>query len=167
MDGATLYRIALGAEKRPDPWQQALATEAWPTVLVAPTGSGKTAAVTLGWAAHRLRSPETTPRRLVWCLPMRTLVEQTARAVATWFGKLGAEMGKSTALPRPDNVHVLMGGVDADRWSESPEHPAVIVGTQDTLLNRVAPCRSILEPAATRHATVARTCWPTMGTGAP
>ena len=57
LDGATLYRIALGAKKRPDPWQQALATEAWPTVLVAPTGSGKTAAATLGWAAHRLRSP--------------------------------------------------------------------------------------------------------------
>ncbi|MCY4510813.1 MAG: hypothetical protein OXG35_28200, partial [Acidobacteria bacterium] len=65
MDGATLYRIALGDEARPDPWQLALATEGWPTVLVAPTGSGKTAAVTLGWAAHRLRCPEATPRRLV------------------------------------------------------------------------------------------------------
>ncbi len=136
MDGATLYRIALGAEKRPDPWQLALATEAWPTVLVAPTGSGKTAAVTLGWAAHRLRSPETTPRRLVWCLPMRTLVEQTAEAAGAWFSKLGAKLGNSTALPRPDDVHVLMGGVDADGWIERPERPAVIVGTQDMLLSR-------------------------------
>ena len=167
MDGATLYRIALGAEKRPDPWQLALATEAWPTVLVAPTGSGKTAAVTLGWAAHRLRSPETTPRRLIWCLPMRTLVEQTAEAARTWFSKLGARLEASAALPRPDDVHVLMGGVDADGWIERPERPAVIVGTQDMLLSRAAPCRSILEFAAPGHTTVARTCWPTMGTGVP
>ena len=68
LDPTTLYRIAFGDDKRPDRWQMALATDAWPRVLVAPTGSGKTAAVTLGWAAHRLRSPEATPRRLVWCL---------------------------------------------------------------------------------------------------
>ena len=136
MDGAILYRIALGAEKRPDPWQLALATEAWPTVLVAPTGSGKTAAVTLGWAAHRLRSPETTPRRLVWCLPMRTLVEQTARAVATWFGNLAVDADVSGRLPKPHDVHVLMGGVEADGWLEKPERPAVLVGTQDMLLSR-------------------------------
>ena len=77
MHADTLYRIALGDDTRPDPWQLALATDAWPTVLVAPTGSGKTAAVTLGWAAHRLRSPKATPRRLVWCLPMRTLPSST------------------------------------------------------------------------------------------
>ena len=71
------------------------------------------------------------------------------------------------AIPRPDDVHVLMGEVDADDWIERPKHPAVIAGTQDMLLSRADPCRSILEPAATRHATVARTCWPTMETGAP
>ena len=98
LDGTTLYRIALGDDKRPDPWQLALATDAWPRVLVAPTGSGKTAAVTLGWAAHRLRSPDTTPRRLVWCLPMRTLVEQTAQAVQGWFGRLAAEDGRLARL---------------------------------------------------------------------
>ena len=79
-------------------WQIALTSDAWPRVLVAPTGSGKTAAVTLGWAAHRLRSPDTTPRRLVWCLPMRTLVEQTARVVEEWFRKL-ATMGTGRREP--------------------------------------------------------------------
>ena len=136
MDGATLYRIALGDEAHPDPWQLALATETWPTVLVAPTGSGKTAAVTLGWAAHRLRSPEATPRRLVWCLPMRTLVEQTADSVRHWFTRLAAESDDAGRLPRPEDVHVLMGGVEADGWLETPERPAVIVGTQDMLLSR-------------------------------
>ena len=136
MDGATLYRIALGDEARPDPWQLALATEAWPTVLVAPTGSGKTAAVTLGWAAHRLRSPEATPRRLVWCLPMRTLVDQTADSVRDWFARLAAKSDDVDRVPRPEDVHVLMGGVEADSWLETPERPAVIVGTQDMLLSR-------------------------------
>ncbi len=133
MDGATLYRVALG--ERPDPWQLALAAYAWPRVLIAPTGSGKTAAVTLGWAARRLRSPADTPRRLVWCLPMRALVEQTAEAVSEWFGRLAGTDGAGR-LPRPEDVHVLMGGVDADGWLDEPERPAVLVGTQDMLLSR-------------------------------
>ena len=135
MDGTTLYCIALGDGKRPDPWQLVLADEAWPRVLVAPTGSGKTAAVTLGWAAHRLRHPESTPRRLVWCLPMRTLVEQTADAVRKWFGRLAGTVDAGR-LPRPKDVHVLMGGMDADGWLDEPERPAVLVGTQDMLLSR-------------------------------
>ena len=35
-----------------------LTAHEWPEVLIAPTGSGKTAAITLGWAAHRMRAPE-------------------------------------------------------------------------------------------------------------
>ena len=136
MNAATLYRLALGANRHPDAWQRALASDAWPRVLIAPTGSGKTAAVTLGWAARRLHSPDDTPRRLVWCLPMRTLVEQTADAVKEWFGRLAADTNCGDRLPRPEDVHVLMGGVDADGWLEWPERPAVVVGTQDMLLSR-------------------------------
>ena len=111
MDAPTPYRLTLGAERNPDPWQIALATDAWPRVLIAPTGAGKTAAVTLGWAAHRLRDPDNTPRRLVWCLPMRTLVEQTAEAVKGWFAELADDDGNAR-LPRPADVHVFMGGID-------------------------------------------------------
>ncbi len=136
VNATTLYRLALGADRQPDAWQAALATDAWPRVLIAPTGSGKTAAVTLGWAAHRLRSPGATPRRLVWCLPMRTLVEQTADAVREWFGRLAPETDSAHRLPRPEDVHLLMGGVDADGWLDRPERPAVLVGTQDMLLSR-------------------------------
>ena len=134
VDGAAIYRVALGED--PDAWQLALAAHAWPRVLIAPTGSGKTAAVTLGWAARRLRSPGDTPRRLVWCLPMRALVEQTADAVRKWFGRLAAGTDDAGRLPRPEDVHVLMGGVDADGWLDKPERPAVLVGTQDMLLSR-------------------------------
>ena len=136
MNSSEIYSLAFGPHVSPDPWQQQFATDEWPEVLIAPTGSGKTAGVTLGWAAHRLRAPEATPRRLVWCLPMRTLVEQTARAVRGWFGGLcKLDVGRGL-LPGPQDVHVLMGGVEAARWLDSPEHPAVIIGTQDMLLSR-------------------------------
>ena len=136
LDGIAIYRTAFGAEAQPDAWQQALMDEEWPQVLIAPTGSGKTAAVTLGWAAHRLRSPGSTPRRLVWCLPMRTLVEQTASDIKGWFGRLMKEVDGSNALPGREDVHVLMGGIEASDWLAKPEHPAVLVGTQDMLLSR-------------------------------
>ena len=136
MDGATIYRVVFGEDVQPDAWQLALTTDTWPRVLVAPTGSGKTAAVTLGWAAHRIRNPKHTPRRLVWCLPMRTLVEQTANAVSDWFAKLVADVDGNGRLPKPEDVHVLMGGADASGWLDRPERPAVLVGTQDMLLSR-------------------------------
>ena len=136
LDGAALYRVALGREAQPDEWQRAFMDEEWPQVLVAPTGAGKTAAVTLGWVAHRLRAPDTTPRRLVWCLPMRTLVEQTADSARDWFGRLTAEGIGAGVLPGPEDVHVFMGGVEAGGWLEKPERSAVLVGTQDMLLSR-------------------------------
>ena len=135
MDCSRIYGIALAAQIAPYRWQRAFVEEEWPEVLIAPTGSGKTAGVTLGWAAWRLRAPEKTPRRLVWCLPMRTLVEQTAEAVKTWFRRLHAH-DVAGALPKPEDVHVLMGGVEAAHWLDAPDRPAVLVGTQDMLLSR-------------------------------
>ena len=66
---------------------------------------------------------------------MRTLVEQTADGAREWFSKLAA-INEANRLPRPEDVHVLMGGVDANEWLEEPERPAVLVGTQDMLLSR-------------------------------
>ena len=135
-DITSLYRLALGRDKSPDCWQRQFATEDWPEVLIAPTGSGKTAGVALGWAAHRMHAPKTTPRRLVWCLPMRTLVEQTAEAVKRWFDKLNDLDMAEDMLPKPEEVHILMGGTEAAHWLDHPERPAVIIGTQDMLLSR-------------------------------
>ncbi len=150
LDGEAIYRIALGGNEKPDRWQYELMANDWPQVLVAPTGSGKTAAVTLGWVAHRLRSPETTPRRLVWCLPMRSLVEQTAQVVKTWLERLVAKTNGTVGLPRSEDVHVLMGGVEAGDWVAHPERPAVLVGTQDMLLSR----------ALMRGYAASRAIWP-------
>ena len=136
MDSAGIYRRVLGEGAYPQAWQHRFTANEWPEILIAPTGSGKTAAVTLGWAARRMRAPDAVPRRLVWCLPMRTLVDQTVRSVNGWFEKLAGE-AEDNVLPRPEkDVHMLMGGVESAHWLGRPERPAVIVGTQDMLLSR-------------------------------
>ena len=49
----------------------------------------KTAAVVLAWVCkRRIVRDEKTPRRLVYCLPMRVLVEQTQRSIDGWLKNL-------------------------------------------------------------------------------
>ncbi len=83
---------------------------------------------------HRLELGESDwPRRLIWCLPMRVLVQQT-QEVAKRLVQQWAEMaGRSS-----DDVAVerLMGGVDVGDWHLHPERPAILIGTQDMLLSR-------------------------------
>ncbi len=120
-----------------------------------PTGLGKTAAVVLAWLWNRVAAqienckPEiengSWPRRLVYCLPMRTLVEQTQREVRRWLLHLARRYTKPQdgsdlrwlALHSPI---VLMGGEDLTQrrreWDLWPEKPAILVGTQDMLLSR-------------------------------
>ena len=126
----------------------------WPDVLIAPTGMGKTAAILLGWFQRRLTAPGSTPRRLVYCLPMRTLVEQTAASAGAWLSAL-RETDPDALLPDPDSgIHVLMGGEEAGRaipsWILDPARPALIIGTQDMLLSR----------ALMRGYAMSRTRWP-------
>ena len=64
--------------KPPFAYQHRVATETeMPTLINAPTGAGKTAAILGAWLWRRLNNPQSVGRRLVYCLPMRTLVEQT------------------------------------------------------------------------------------------
>ncbi len=132
------FSTAFGKDINPFAYQQALAERAWPDALIAPTGLGKTAAVVLGWAWQHVAAEYAPPRRLVYCLPMRTLVEQTERNVREWLRRLGeAEPHWKSRLPDSETgVHVLMGGIDEPRWFEKPEHPTILIGTQDMLLSR-------------------------------
>ena len=118
----------------PYPYQVRLAEgPSLPALLKAPTGSGKTAAAVLSWLWRWSEHPEqsirlTTPRRLVYCLPTRTLVEQTVERVEGWVSDLGMESQVG--------VVTLMGGEPRTRWYVQPEKPFILVGTQDMLLSR-------------------------------
>jgi len=117
------------------PYQRRLALEPWPDLLKVPTGLGKTAGVALAWMYKRLKNDPETPRRLVWCLPMRTLVEQTATNVDRWLKNIhSANLHPNGRLPR--KVYVLMGGEVDDGWLYHPEESAILIGTQDILLSR-------------------------------
>ena len=122
---------------RPDPfpYQVRLAQEPWPDLLDVPTGMGKTAGVTLAWLyKRRILRDGATPRRLIWCLPMRVLVEQTHREIWRWLCNLdlAGEVGD-----RKVSVHLLMGGADdLKTWAEYPEEDMILIGTQDMLLSR-------------------------------
>lgn len=128
------FRAATGTG--PYVYQRRLAEQdPLPDVLDVPTGLGKTAAVVLAWlwrraGEHSLSRP---PRRLVYCLPMRTLVVQTEQAVRGWIDNLE----KAGCVRPPPTVHVLMGGEPAGDWDVHPERDAVLVGTQDMLLSRL------------------------------
>ena len=112
-----------------------------------PTGLGKTAAVVLAWLWNRvihpsLNSQQSTvnsqwPRRLIYCLPMRTLVEQTRDNVRQWLKNLGKlEWQPDSSHEGKIGVHILMGGEDDGEWDIHPEREAILIGTQDMLLSR-------------------------------
>jgi len=150
------FRKAVG--DAPFPFQRAFAeAPILPQLVHIPTGLGKTAMVVLGWLWRRYGGDQeriaATPRRLVYCLPMRVLVEQTRDCAIAWlqrFNLLGGTAqfeekdGKKTLrsyTPDRDNpgqvtVQVLMGGEDEDDWDIHPEREAILVGTQDMLLSR-------------------------------
>ena len=87
-----LFQTATGGNT-PYPYQRRFAQQdKLPELLSVPTGVGKTAAVVLGWLWRRDFADDSvkavTPRRLVYCLPMRTLVEQTRDACQAWINRL-------------------------------------------------------------------------------
>jgi len=114
---------------------------------------GKTAGIILAWLYKRLQGVPDTPRRLVYCLPMRVLVEQTASNAREWVNKL-VEVG---IIPdfQAASVNVLMGGeIDSD-WDRYPEQDAILIGTQDQLLSRAFEPWLCHEPFP-----LARIAWP-------
>lgn len=163
------FRRATGSD--PFPYQVRLAMDDDLSALLSvPTGLGKTAAAVLAWLWRRRMSGDEvrsqTPRRLVYCLPMRVLVEQTRDNTVRWLQNLGLggtvefedrndtpRLRKYTptfADPEKISVQVLMGGEDEDDWDLYPERDAIIIGTQDMLLSR----------ALNRGYGVTRSRWP-------
>lgn len=155
----TFFRTATGND--PYDWQCRLAEDpnCQSRLIDIPTGLGKTAGVVLAWLWNRCDGTATWPRRLVYCLPMRTLVEQTENEVQRWLKAL-AEKSRSDHLSLSEQATkdllwligdgtenhpahspiILMGGEDLNPakkdWDLHPERPAILIGTQDMLLSR-------------------------------
>ena len=91
-----------------------------------PTGCGKTAGVIGAWLWRINIGRERTATRLVYCLPMRVLVEQTRDLAKKWARE--SETGTQ--------VYTLMGGEIDEDWEPELDRPAIFVGTQDMLLSR-------------------------------
>ncbi|MDP1591087.1 MAG: DEAD/DEAH box helicase, partial [Prosthecobacter sp.] len=137
-DFKAFFSAACGSDRQPYDYQQRLATELCDSRLISvPTGLGKTAAVILAWLYNRVhQQSQDWPRRLVYCLPMRTLVEQTAGEAQKWIDALFAAK-KITTKPR---VIILMGGEELTEeernWDLHPADNTILIGTQDMLLSR-------------------------------
>ncbi len=134
----------LTEHEEPRNWQKELGDEEIirSKLLRIPTGMGKTEGVLSTWLYRRIVcGDESWPARLVWCLPMRVLVEQTV-AVAEAIAQ---------RVENPPGVGVLMGGEDMEEWFLQPERPWILIGTQDMLLSR----------ALNRGYASGRARWPT------
>lgn len=140
----------------PFPWQQALFGELlqkrFPNACDIPTGLGKTSIIGI-WLlalAHHARAGTTVgfPRRLVYVVNRRTVVDQATReaehvrsalakaplaGVADGLASLGARPADA-----PLAISTLRGQfADNAEWRSDPARPAVIVGTVDMIGSRL------------------------------
>lgn len=132
IDYPTFFRTVTGLS--PYPYQVRLGEAAWPDLLDIPTGLGKTAAVVVSWLWKLQVGAPNATRRLVYCLPMRVLVDQTADAARAWV-EAARPILEAAGRPVPA-VAVLRGGDVDESWDAYPDKPCILVGTQDLLLSR-------------------------------
>jgi CRISPR-associated endonuclease/helicase Cas3 len=128
-DFESFFRAA--TEHSPHGYQARIARDGLPNVVKAPTGTGKTGVI-LAWLWRRLYGPDPsgTPRRLVYALPQRSLVDQIAGETRKWLANLG--------LTDDVALHVVMGGRGETQgdWRENMHQPAIVVGTVDSLVSK-------------------------------
>ncbi len=123
---ADFFAMATGG-LQPYLWQLEVAAGGLPDILPVPTGLGKTEVV-LAWAWRRFIMNQPEPLHVVYCLPMRSLVTQTADRLRAYFKALQPDIDIA--------VFQLMGGSIEEEWVRLPEKPWVLIGTQDQLLSR-------------------------------
>lgn len=139
----------------PFPWQRALyrrlTTNDPPQTANLPTGLGKTNVVAV-WLIALATHPQSVPRRLVYVVNRRTVVDQSTR-IAERFRKrladpppesvlvtLAARLADLAAIRAdgPLAISTLRGQfADNGEWWKDPARPAVIVGTIDMIGSRV------------------------------
>ncbi len=135
----------------PFPWQRELYERLKqgdvPRVCDIPTGLGKTAVVAV-WLIALANHPGKLPRRLVYVVNRRTVVDQTTDEVERLRANLkGAALseplGRLCSIPPqsdelPLAISTLRGQfADNREWSADPARPAVICGTVDMIGSRL------------------------------
>jgi CRISPR-associated endonuclease/helicase Cas3 len=123
-------------ENPPFPWQTALyerfITGEFPSCNL-PTGLGKTSVVAI-WLIALANYPDKMPRRLVYVVNRRTVVDQTTNEVE----KLRANLPKLNSTLDSLALSTLRGQfADNREWSADPSRPAVICGTVDMIGSRL------------------------------
>jgi len=126
--------------QEPFPWQMALygefAAGKVPSCCDIPTGLGKTSVIAI-WLIAQILHPEHIPRRLVYVVNRRTVVDQTTFEVE----RLRESLDTCTFIPvefRTMALSTLRGQYADNRdWSTDPSRPAVIVGTVDMIGSRM------------------------------
>ncbi len=136
----------------PFPWQhrlteQVLDQRKWPKVISLPTGTGKTAVLDtaiFAMAAH----PETTPRRIVFVIDRRIVVDQVYKRAQQIQKRV--ETAKTLVLKHIRDrlrelsdgetlgIAALRGGIPIDGdWAHRPDQPWVMVSTVDQFGSRL------------------------------
>ena len=135
---------------RPFPWQRAMYDRFVfddgdiPSSCNLPTGLGKTLIIAI-WLIALANRPDKMPRRLVYVVNRRTVVDQTTDEVENLRKNLAqaglAERLKALCAMPCDNPLALstLRGQFADNreWSADPSRPAVIAGTVDMIGSRL------------------------------
>jgi CRISPR-associated endonuclease/helicase Cas3 len=138
-----VFQVLTGTS--PFPWQQSL-YESFirgeiPSAADLPTGLGKTSVVAI-WLIALITHPDRMPRRLVYTVNRRTVVDQTTAEVERLRERLHespdllAELKKRCAMSfdSPLALSTLRGQfADNREWCADPARPAVIVGTVDMI----------------------------------
>jgi len=138
----------------PFPWQERLYKEFClgeiPQVCDIPTGLGKTAVIVIWLIALTTKGMATSmPRRLVYVVNRRTIVDQSTDVVMKLWKKLkdaGADAGLREMVDRLRDltagttngdvlaVSTLRGELADNRaWKQDPTRPAIIIGTVDMI----------------------------------
>jgi CRISPR-associated endonuclease/helicase Cas3 len=139
----------------PFPWQSRLygqfATGHFPATACLPTGLGKTSIIAI-WLIALANYPERVPRRFVYVVNRRTVVDQTTDEVIKYRKHLSAKpelaatkkaLEELCAIPLQVNgsplaISTLRGQfADNREWSTDPARPAVICGTVDMIGSRL------------------------------
>lgn len=141
----------------PFPWQWELYRQfllgSFPPSCSLPTGLGKTSVIHI-WVLALAHAPDKVPRRLVYVVNRRTVVDQSTDEARKLRGRLVGDFGPPTMVQSriaaklaelstgpngiPLAISTLRGQfADNREWSSDPSRPAVIAGTVDMIGSRL------------------------------